>query len=79
MEWGDEYDNGYDDIDCSSHRDLSIPDRSAKGGLDPREIVYPVSAYFFLDAQDEITGSDKKKMKCLDCGHMKGDAGRKIS
>ncbi len=35
------------------------------------DIVNPVSAYFFLsnDAQDEISGSDRKKMKCLSCGH----------
>lgn len=35
------------------------------------EIVNPVSAHFFLsdDAQDEISGSGRKKMKCLSCGH----------
>ncbi len=35
------------------------------------DIVSPVSAYYFLsdDSQDEITGSEKKKMKCPSCGH----------
>ncbi len=39
--------------------------------FDPMDITNPVSAYFFLsdDAQDEISGSDKKKMKCFSCGH----------
>ncbi|MBL7172500.1 MAG: hypothetical protein ISS68_06650 [Desulfobacteraceae bacterium] len=31
----------------------------------------PVSAYFFLsdDAQDEISGGNKKNLKCRSCGH----------
>ena len=35
------------------------------------DIANPVSAYFFLsdDAQDEISGTHKKKMKCHSCGH----------
>jgi len=35
------------------------------------DIVSPVSAYSFLsnDSQDEITGSEKKKMKCPSSGH----------
>jgi len=39
-------------------------DNSAESGLDPMEITNPASAYLFLsdDAQDEITGTDKKKM-----------------
>jgi len=39
--------------------------------LDPTDIANPVSAYFFLsdDAQDKISGSNKKRMKCLSCGH----------
>ncbi len=72
MDWDDEYDNGYDGIDYASHRDRSIPDTgNSDGGLDFKDIANPVSAYFFLsdDAQDEITGSDKKKMKCRSCGH----------
>ncbi len=72
MDWDDEYDNGYSDMDNVSQRNVSIPDKSAEGGLDPIDIVNPVSAYFFLsdDAQDEINGSHKKKMKCLSCGLM---------
>ena len=36
------------------------------------DIANPVSTYFLLsdDAQDEISRSDKKKMKYLSCGHM---------
>jgi len=35
------------------------------------DIANPVSAYFFLsdDAQNEVSGSGKKRMKCLSCGH----------
>jgi len=34
------------------------------------DISDPASAYLFLsdNAQDEITGADEKKMKCLSCG-----------
>jgi len=71
MDWDDEYDNGYNDMNNTSQRDGSMPYKSAEGGFDPTDIADPASAYFFLsnDAQDEITGSDKKRMKCLDCGH----------
>jgi len=72
MDWDDEYGNGYDDMGHVSHRNNSMSDEgSSDGGLDPMDIVNPVSAYFFLsdDAQDEITRTDKKKMKCLSCGH----------
>ena len=72
MDWDDEYDNGYDDMDHASHRDNSMPDKgSSEGDLDPMDIANSVSAYFFLsdDAQDEITGEKKKKMKCGSCGH----------
>jgi hypothetical protein len=58
-------------MDYSSHREESIPDKSAEGGLDPMDIANPASAYFLLsdDAQEEIAGSEKKKMKCRVCGH----------
>ena len=41
-----------------------------EGGLDPIGIN-PVSACFFLsdDAQDEISGGDKERMKCRAFGH----------
>ncbi len=71
MDWDDEYDNGFNDMDNASQRDRSMPDEgSSDGGLDPMDIANPVSAYFFLsdDAQDEISGSDKKSMKCHSCG-----------
>ena len=73
MDWDDEYDNGYSDMGNASHRDNSISDNgSSDGGLDFTDIANPVSAYFFLsdDAQEEIIGADKKKMKCLSCGHQ---------
>jgi len=43
-----------------------------KGGLDPIDISDPASAHLFLsdDAQDGITGTGKKKMKCLSCGNQ---------
>jgi len=72
MDWDDEYDNGYNDMDNGSQRDGSMPDKSSSdGGLDFTDIANPVSAYFFLsdDAQDEISGGKKKNMKCGSCGH----------
>ena len=71
MDWDDEYDNGYNDMDNASQREESMPDKRAEGGLDPMDIANPVSAYFFLsdDAQDEISGGKKKNMKCRSCGH----------
>lgn len=72
MDWDDEYDNGYNDMVHTSHRDSSVPDTdNSDGGLDFKDIANPVSAYFFLsdDAQDEISGTHKKKMKCHSCGY----------
>ncbi|MBC8420778.1 MAG: hypothetical protein H8E10_19525 [Desulfobacterales bacterium] len=48
-----------------------MPNKSAEGGLDPMDITDPASAYLFLsdDAQDEITGSGKTRMKCRSCGY----------
>ena len=72
MDWDDEYDNGYDDMGHTSHRNNSMPDTgNSDGGLDFKDIANPVSAYFFLsdDVQDEITGEKKKNMKCGSCGH----------
>jgi len=65
MDWDDEYDNGYNDMDNASRRDASMPDKSAEGGLDPMDIANPVSAYFFLsdDAQDEISGEKRMLLK----------------
>ena len=71
MDWDDEYDNGYSDMGNASHRDNFVFDKgSSEARFDPMDITNPVSAYFFLsdDTQDEISGSDKKKMKCLSCG-----------
>ncbi len=62
MDWEDEYDDKYADTDLASHREASMPDKSAEGGFDLMDIVDPASAYFFLsdDAQDEITGEKEE-------------------
>jgi len=71
MDWDDEFDSGYDDIDYPSQQDKSLPDKSAEDELNPMDITNPASAYLFLsdDAQDEISGNDRKNMKCLSCGY----------
>ncbi|OIP43593.1 MAG: hypothetical protein AUK25_01020 [Desulfobacteraceae bacterium CG2_30_51_40] len=62
MDWDDEFDNDFREIANDAHRDSSISGIDPVGGLDPMDISNPASAYLFLsdDAQDEITGSDKK-------------------
>jgi len=71
MEWDDEFNAGYDGMAHGGHRSDAMPDEASVGGLDPTDIGDPASAYFLLsdDAQDEITGTVKKKMKCRFCGH----------
>jgi hypothetical protein len=71
MDWDDEFDNEYVEMAYDPHRDSAMSGIDPVGGHDPMDITDPASAYFFLsdDAQNEITGSDKKKMKCLSCGH----------
>jgi predicted Zn-ribbon and HTH transcriptional regulator len=71
MDWDDEYLNGYDDMAHDFNRDNVMPREDPVRGLDPMDITDAASAYFLLsdDAQDEITGSDKKSMKCLTCGY----------
>jgi len=77
MDWDDEFDDNYDsdsaydNTHSTFQRDEPTPDGSnARNGFDPRDIANPVSAYFFLsdDAQDEIDGSTRKRMKCRSCG-----------
>jgi hypothetical protein len=67
MDWDDES----DDMIHSVGHTGSILDEGSGSGLDPMDISDPASAYFLLsdDAQDEIAGSDKKRMKCRACGH----------
>jgi len=67
MDWDDEF----DEMIHGGDRTGSILDEDSGAGLDPLDIANPSSAYLFLsdDAQDEITGSDKRRMKCLTCGH----------
>ena len=78
MSWDDEFDEEYDDAleyedsDYSPPESGDMPDKDETGdGFDPMDITNPVSAFFFLsdDVQDELHGGDKKKMKCLSCGH----------
>jgi hypothetical protein len=72
MEWDDDdFIAGYDQMAHAGHRSSAIPDEVSAGGLDPMDISDPASAYFLLsdDAQDEITGTGKTKMKCRACGH----------
>jgi hypothetical protein len=54
-----------------SHNDSPRPNGDSEGRFDSMDIANPASAYLFLsdDAQDEIIGSGKKRMKCLFCGH----------
>ena len=71
MDWDDEFDSGYDEVDHLTHSNGVQDDQDSKGGFDPMNITNPVSAYFFLsdDAQDEITREKRKNMKCGSCGH----------
>ena len=70
IDWDDEFDNTHDGITRDLHRDSAMPGEDPLGTLDPTDIGDPASAYFLLsdDAQDEITGTDKKRMKCRACG-----------
>ena len=62
MDLNDERDDEKDDMAYDPHRDHAMPREGHVGGLDPLDITNPASAYLFLsdDAQDEISGSDKK-------------------
>lgn len=74
MDWDDSYDEEWDNAsgyeNGDHHQDTDILGGS-NDGLDPTNISDPASAYFFLsdDAQDEIEGTGKRRMKCLSCGH----------
>lgn len=72
MLWDDEFDSDYDDGMNESSYHQTMPEQGTAEDLDPFDLKNPASAYLFLsdDAQDEITGSNKKKMKCLSCGHV---------
>lgn len=67
MDWDDELDGMIHGADSAGR----VFDEGSGSGLDPMDITDPASAYFLLsdDAQDEIAGSDKKRMKCRVCGH----------
>lgn len=67
MDW----DNEFDEMIHGTYRTGSILDEGSGAGLDPMDISNPARAYFLLsdDAQDEISGRSKKRMKCRSCGH----------
>ena len=72
MDWDDEFENGYDNMVVSSLGNSAIQDKNgSEEGIDTLDVANPASAYFFLsdDAQDEISGVEKKNMKCRSCGH----------
>ncbi len=71
LDWDDGVDNGYSGTTHESHGSGFILDEVSDGGFDPLDITDPVSAYLLLsdDFQDEISGSSKKRMQCLSCGH----------
>jgi len=71
MDWDDEFDGEFDEMPRGAHRDNPMTGEDSVGRLDPMDITNPASAYFLLsdDAQDEIAGTDKKKMKCRFCGN----------
>jgi rubrerythrin len=78
MSWDDEFDEEYDDAlesedsDYSSAESGDMTDKDEAGDVfDPINITDPARAHFFLsdDAQDELQGSGKTKMRCLTCGH----------
>lgn len=57
-------------FDAEEPKDINGQGES-KGDFDPLDITDPKSAYFILsdDVQDELKGTDKRKMKCFSCGH----------
>jgi predicted Zn-ribbon and HTH transcriptional regulator len=67
MDWDDEFDGMTYGTDSAG----STLDEGSGSGLDPMAISDPASAYFLLsdDAQEEITETRKKRMKCRSCGH----------
>jgi len=68
MDW----DNEFDEMIHGGDRTGSILDEGSGAELDPLDISNPSSAYLFLsdDAQDEISGVSKTRMKCLSCGNQ---------
>jgi len=61
MDWDDEYDNGYEEMDYSSRREESMADKSAEGGFDPKDIANPVSTYFSLAMMPRMRSAEEKK------------------
>jgi hypothetical protein len=66
LDWDDELDGM---IHGAGNAGL-MPDDISERRLDPMELREPASAYLLLsdDGQDEIIGTDKKRMKCRACG-----------
>ena len=81
MDYDDDFSNEYDSdpVVSGSGFDLSNDQGRVERNLDPLNWRDPVNSYLFLsdDAQDELGNSQKRKLKCLLCGHefmgRKGD------
>ena len=77
MDYDDEYDDAMEhedsDYDTAGSGGMKEEERSGRD-FDPLDITDPKNAYFFLsdDAQDELDGPGKSKMKCISCGQMNG-------
>jgi len=71
MDWDDELNSGYDGMAHGANHVSGTPAEASLDGLDPTDISDLASVYLLLsdDAQDEISGAGKKKMKCRSCGH----------
>lgn len=73
MDFDDDFDNDYgsDPVGSGSGFNLSNEQGGVETNLDPLNFRDPVNAYFFLsdDVQDELGNPQKRKMKCLSCGH----------
>ena len=73
MDYEDDFFDQFDSdpVGSSSDYDLFNDQGGVEKGLDPLNFRDPMNAYFFLsdDVQDEIGRSQKRKMKCLSCGH----------
>lgn len=78
MSFDDDFDDPVDDYSGfrNLHNDFESHSPADESGasqtvFDPMDIKDPASAFFFLgdDAQDEIVGSNKKKMRCRSCQH----------
>jgi len=73
MDYDDDFDNQFDSdsVRSSPDYDLSNDQGGSETNLDPLNFRNPMNAYFILsdDAQDKLGSPQKRKLKCLLCGH----------